>query len=129
PKRGVYSDLAHEYGHMRGATDLYQYIINAEDNPVNHKAYKGPKTIMVSATDYKAWSDYESYLFNHTAHQKQLEPDLNKQIFPDTLQIMVKSDDKPLKEVSVKLYGTRAGGAKNNRDVYPEPFKTNRTDE
>lgn len=129
PQRGVYSDLAHEYGHMRGATDLYQYIISAEDNPVNHQEYKGPMTIMVSATDYKAWSDYESYLFNYTAHQKQLEPDLNKKIFPDTLQVKVLSEDDPVKDVSVKLYGTRAGGAKNNRDVYPEAFKTYRTDE
>lgn len=127
PEKGTYSDLGHEYGHMRGATDLYQYVITPENNPVNHKAYNPPASNM--GTGFHVWSDYESTLFNYDAYQKQLNPNLTKNIFPDTLQIRVLVHGTPHANVTVKLFGTRAGGANNNVDVYPQPFRIFTTNE
>lgn len=126
PQLGMYSSLGHEYGHVRGATDMYQYIISASDNPVSGEALVPPKCNM--GTGSWVWSEYCSYLFNYTAHQKQLDPDLLHQIFPDTLRIKVLVDRQPAAGLTLNFYGTRAGGSKNNRDVYPIAFKSFTTD-
>ena len=126
PEQGTYSNLGHEYGHVRGATDIYQYIIKAEDNPISHEALRPPKCNM--GNGMWAWSDYCSNLFNFTAPYKQLPPDLNRQIFPEEIQIKVLANGKAQKNVTVKLYGTRAGGKKNHRDVYPHAYRTLQTD-
>lgn len=126
PVQGVYSDLGHEFGHVRGATDMYQYIIKAKDNSVSRVDLVPPGCNM--GTAFGAWSDYCSALFNYTAHHKQLKKDLTKNVFPDKLRIKILVKGKTEKNVSVKFYGTRAGGKKNNRDVYPKPFRTFSTD-
>ncbi len=126
PEQGTYSNLGHEYGHVRGATDIYQYIIKAEDNPISHEALRPPKCNM--GNGMWAWSDYCSNLFNYTAPYKQLPKDLNQRIFPEKIHIKVLVNGKKKKNVTVKLYGTRAGGRKNNRDVYPQAYRTLQTD-
>lgn len=75
PDQGTYSNLGHEYGHVRGATDLYQYMIAAEDNPVSHEKLTPPKCNM--GTGYRVWSDYCSALFNYTAKMRPLDKDLS----------------------------------------------------
>ena len=127
PVQGPYSDLGHEYGHMRGATDLYQYKISAADNPVSHEELKPPACNM--GTGFKVWSDYCSALFNYTAKQKQLDSRLGRKIFPRKWTIRVFADGKPASDVSVRFYGTRAGGAHNHRDVYPKPYRTFQTND
>ena len=125
PEQGTYSNLGHEYGHVRGATDIYQYIINAEDNPISHEALRPPKCNM--GNGMWAWSDYCSHLFNYTAHYKQLPQGLSRRVFPDKIRINVRVNGKKGKNVTLKLYGTRAGGRKNNRDVYPHAYRTLQT--
>ncbi|WPX41295.1 hypothetical protein QET93_004155 [Akkermansia sp. N21116] len=125
PLQGTYSDLGHEYGHMRGATDLYQYKILAEDNPVSHKDLNPPPCNM--GTGFRVWSDYCSALFNYTARQKQLDRELPKKIFPEKLVIKVMKHGQLVPGASVRFYGTRAGGAHNRRDVYPDAFRTFQT--
>lgn len=126
PDQGTYSNLGHEYGHVRGATDMYQLIIKAEDNPVSHVDLVPPPCNM--GTGYRVWSDYCSALFNYTAHMKQLEPGFQEKIYPAELVISVTEAGKPVRDCKVSLYGTRAGGRYNNRDVYPEAFRVYTTD-
>lgn len=126
PKQGTYSNLGHEYGHVRGASDIYQYIISAKDNPVNGQALMPPKCNM--GNGMWAWSDYCSEVFNHTARHKQLPAGWVDDTFPDSMQVTVYVKGKVKKDVPVKFYGTRAGGSKNNRDVYPTPYRTFRSD-
>lgn len=126
PDQGTYSNLGHEYGHVRGATDLYQYMIAAEDNPVSHEKLFPGKCNM--GTGYRVWSDYCSALFNYTAHMKQLDKDLANEVFPRLLIIKAIKDGKPVRNATVNLYGTRAGGKYNKRDVYPKPYRTFHTD-
>ena len=126
PEKGTYSDLGHEYGHVRGAQDLYQYMIAAEDNPVSHEKLTPPKCNM--GTGYRVWSDYCSALFNYTAKMKPLDKDLSDQVFPRKLVIKVEKNGKAKSNYTVNFYGTRAGGKYNKRDVYPKVYRTYQTD-
>lgn len=116
PNQGTYSNLGHEYGHVRGAQDLYQYKISAENNRISHEAYIPPACNM--GTGYRVWSDYCSALFNYTAHQKQLEKNLHKKTFPEKLVVSVMKDGVPRQGVKINFYGTRAGGYWGDPDVY-----------
>ena len=126
PEKGTYSDLGHEYGHVRGAQDLYQYMIAAEDNPVSHEKLTPSKCNM--GTGYRVWSDYCSALFNYTAKMKPLDKDLPDQVFPRKLVIKVEKNGKAKSNYTVNFYGTRAGGKYNKRDVYPKVYRTYQTD-
>ena len=125
PNQGTYSNLGHEYGHVRGATDMYQCIIAAEDNPVNHEKLYPEKCNM--GTGYRVWSDYCSALFNYTANMKQLDKNLKEQVYPQKLVVKAEKKGKPCRNLVVNFYGTRAGGKYNRRDVYPTPYRTCQT--
>ena len=86
---------------MRGATDLYQYMIAAEDNPVNHEKLTPPKCNM--GTGYRVWSDYCSALFNYTAKMRPLDKDLSDKVFPRKLVIKVGKMGKPLSNCTVNF--------------------------
>lgn len=125
PNQGTYSNLGHEYGHVRGATDLYQCIIAAEDNPVSHEKLYPAKCNM--GTGYRVWSDYCSALFNYTANMKQLDNNLKEKVYPHKLVIKAEKKGKPCSNMMVNFYGTRAGGKYNRRDVYPKVYRTYQT--
>lgn len=116
PNQGTYSNLGHEYGHVRGAADLYQYKITAESNRISHEAFVPPACNM--GTGYRVWSDYCSALFNYDARQKQLEKDLHKKTFPGKLLVRVTKGGQPQNNVKVNFWGTRAGGYFGGPDVY-----------
>lgn len=122
PNQGTYSNLGHEYGHVRGAADMYQYLISAEKNPISHERFDPPKCNM--GTGYRMWSDYCSALFNHEAYKKQVSGNLDKLTFPKNLTLKVTKNGKARKGVIINFYGTRAGF----RDVYPQAFRTLITD-
>lgn len=115
PEKGPYSDLGHEYGHVRGAQDLYQYIIPAGNNPISHVAYDYPKCNM--GTGYQEWSDYCSAVFNHNAQHKQITSDMTLSTYPKQLLIRVTKDGKPVERATVNFWGSRA----TYRDIYAEP--------
>lgn len=116
PTQGTYSNLGHEYGHVRGAADLYQLKISAESNRISHEAFIPPACNM--GTGYRVWSDYCSALFNYNAHQKQLEKDLHRKTYPDKLVVRVTKGGQPQKNIKVNFWGTRAGGYFGGPDVY-----------
>ena len=131
PNQGTYSNLGHEYGHVRGAQDLYQYKISAESNRISHEAFVPPACNM--GTGYRVWSDFCSALFNYDARQKQLDKNLGTKIFPANLQVRVTKAGAPRKGVKVNFYGTRAGGYFGGPDVYDaegnSPYLKKSTDE
>lgn len=132
-KLGTYSNLGHEYGHYRGATDIYQYPVKAHNNPINGEPFIPPKCNMGNGS--WAWSDYASTVFNYTAHYKRLPEDWQSRRFPGSIEITVKREGQPVKNAVVKLYGCRGSGggkkdlpsADDGPDVYKEPFRIFKT--
>lgn len=132
-KLGTYSNLGHEYGHYRGATDLYQYPIKAKNNPINGEEFHPGECNM--GTGEWAWSDYCSAMFNYTAKWKRLPSGFHGLKLVEGIELSVKKDGKPVKDAIVKLYGCRGSGGEkglpsgdNGPDVYKEPFRTFSTD-
>ena len=128
-KLGTYSNLGHEAGHFRGATDLYQYGIKSANNPINGEKFNAQPCNMGTGT--WVWSDYASAVFNYTAKYKRLPSDWSEQRFPRSIEIAVKKGGQPVPNATVKLYGCRGGGGEkglpsgdNGPDVYKEPFRT-----
>ncbi len=132
-KLGTYSNLGHEYGHYRGATDLYQYPISAKNNPINGEEFHpGPCNM---GTGEWEWSDYASAMFNYTAKWKRLPDGFHGLKLIEGIELTVKKNGNPVPGSTVKLYGCRGGGGEkglpsgdNGPDVYKEPFRTFTTD-
>lgn len=132
-KLGTYSNIGHEYGHYRGATDLYQYPISTKNNPINGESYHpGPCNM---GTGEWAWSDYCSAMFNYTAKWKRLPDGFHGLKLVEGIELTVKKEGKPISGATVKFYGCRGGGGDkglpsgdNGPDVYKEPFRTLTTD-
>lgn len=125
PNQGTYSNLGHEYGHVRGAQDLYQYMIPAERNKISGQAYDYPECNM--GTGYMVWSDYCSSLFNYDALMKQLPDRFDEEVFPEQVVIRVMQNGEPVNRATVRLWGTRAGGYFGGPEVYSkEPFLDNK---
>lgn len=126
----TYKTLVHELGHYRGVTDMYQYIIEPADNPVNHMQYQPPKCIMSSASD-GVWSDYAANVMNYTDGVKQVGtafPDFFNQLYPEKIELNVTVSGEAKRGIVVNFYGSRAGGSGHNRDIWPEVFVSKRTD-
>ena len=126
----TYKTLAHELGHYRGVTDMYQYLIDAKDNPVSHQSFDVPPCIMKWTSD-GVWSEYAVNCMNLSAGAKQIGkvfPDFFNSLYPKKIEINVTVSGKPEKGAVVKIYGSRAGATGRNRDIYPEVFVEGKTD-
>lgn len=134
PNWGDYNTLGHEFGHYRGATDVYQYGIPATNNPVNGEAFSAPKCNMNDSGEW-IWSDYASAVFNYTAKWKRLPPEYSANRFPSSIVMSITRDGVPMQGATIHLYGCRGNGEKGLSngstapDVYPVAFRTFTTDE
>lgn len=121
--------ITHELGHYRGVTDLYADDVRSERNPVNGRPYQSEKCIMRSSSGVDVWSSYATHVINKTAFSKQPTkdyPTLFADMFPLYFKVKITSDkEKPLKDVIIRLYGTRA----SYYDVATPAYRTFRTDE
>ena len=84
PDQGTYSNLGHEYGHVRGATDLYQYMIAAEDNPVSHEKLTPPKCNKrdVYPKAYRTYTTSKRGIIEITDLYKLYHPDMTDANIP-----------------------------------------------
>lgn len=134
PNWGDYNTLGHEFGHYRGATDVYQYGIPASNNPISGEAFKAPKCNMNDSGSWE-WSDYASAVFNYTAKWKRIPSDYSANRFPYSIKMSVVKKGVPVEGAKVSLYGCRGNGQKNLSngstapDVYPIAFRTFTTTE
>ena len=103
---------------MRGATDLYQYMIAAEDNPVSHEKLTPPKCNMGTGLSCMEWLLLG--IVQLYGEDEALDKDLSDQVFPRKLVIKVEKNGKAKSNYTVNFYGTRAGGKYNKRDVIPK---------
>ena len=122
--------LTHELDHYRGVTDLYQYLIAANDNPVNHQAYEGPIDCIMNWAGAGVWSEYALNCMNRAGKSKQIGKDFTDffgSLYPKRIEFDITVGGQPKRGVGIKLYGSRAGGTNRNRDIWPEAFVTGQT--
>ncbi|AIM39022.1 hypothetical protein KO02_21750 [Sphingobacterium sp. ML3W] len=125
----TYRTLTHELGHYRGVTDLYQYIISANDNPVSNQKFDPPICIMNDAAS-GLWSDYAAACINRAGSSKQIGKDFTDffgSMYPKNIEINVTVNGVSKRGLDVKIYGSRAGASGRNRDIYPTAFLTGQT--
>lgn len=127
----TYRTLVHELGHYRGVTDLYQYLIDAKDNPVNGQDYKGPIDCVMNWAAAGVWSDYAVKCMNLSAGSKQIGkdfPDFFGVMYPKKVEFTVTVSGQPKRGLDIKLYGSRAGGSDHGRDIWSDAFISGQTD-
>ena len=56
--------LVHEFGHARGAVDLYDEDVEAAKNPINHAAFDAPAGIMTYPYGETVWDQYSADIIN-----------------------------------------------------------------
>lgn len=125
---GTYGTLTHELGHYRGITDLYQYIIDEDDNPVNGEAFDISESIMGTG---EAWDEYSVAVLNLSGDVKQIGKEFDDffgDMYPDEIEFNIKVDGEAEEDAKINLYGSRAGGSNHGRDIVPEVFLSGKTD-
>ena len=121
--------LTHELGHYRGVTDLYQYQIDAKNNPVSNETFDGTTCIMNWAAA-GVWSDYAVGCMNLAGPAKQIGKEFDNffnSLYPDDIEFVVTVDGKPRRGIDIELYASRAGASDHPRDIYGEVYCSGRT--
>lgn len=125
----TYMTLAHELGHYRGVTDMYQYVIDAKNNPVSHEAFNAPACIMRWTSD-GVWSDYAVNCMNLSAGAKQVGkviPDFFNKLYPKKIEFNVTASGQPKGGITINLYGSRAMSSSRSCDIYRDVFISGKT--
>ena len=121
--------LTHELGHYRGVTDVYQYIIEAEDNPVSHEKFDTYKCIMNWAAAGE-WCDYAVNCMNLAGDAKRIGiefPDFFNSLYPKSMEFDVTVGGKPERGIMIELYPSRAGASDHPRDIYSVALVSGKT--
>lgn len=116
--------LTHEFGHARGAVDLYGVQVDASKNPVNNTAFAAVNSIMNYPYGNIVWDDYTTHLLNSTADSAIVGDAWITKPFPTTIGI--KTLDylgNPLSNVTLDLYPVEWF----SNSLTATPILTNRT--
>lgn len=107
---GTFSDFAtdgivHEFGHSRGAIDLYALQVNAGQNPINGEAYQAAISIMNYPYGETAWDLHSINVINTNYDSVWASLMYITNSFPSSMGIVVKdAQGVPLQNSEIKLY-------------------------
>jgi len=97
--------IVHEFGHARGAIDLYALQVDAGKNPVNGAPYNAETSIMNYPYGVTIWDQHSVGLINLNADQVYSNSAYVTGAFPTSINILVRSGSGAhLPGTSVKLY-------------------------
>jgi hypothetical protein len=97
--------LTHEFGHARGAIDLYALQVLADSNRVNGKAFNSDTSLMNSCYGISVWDMHSVNIINNDSDIVLANVNYITSKFPDTIGIRVTdSIGNPLNGVSLKVY-------------------------
>ncbi len=109
--------IAHEFGHARGAMDIYACKVSKDKNPINHEEFKGPESVMNYCYGATQWDDHSIAIINKSADSADT-PQL-KDLFPKQIKISVSNINGESCEGSVvKFYPVKW----YSYTVIPEPI-------
>ena len=117
--------LAHEFGHARGAIDLYKLAVTAANNPVNGQAYAPPQSIMNYSYGVNVWDAHSINIINENTDVVTPNISYITKAFPPSFSILATdSGGKPRAGVTINLYPVDW----NATGVAPAPTVTGQTD-
>ncbi|NID08982.1 Ig-like domain-containing protein [Fibrivirga algicola] len=97
--------LTHEFGHARGAIDIYALKVDADKNPVNHTAFQPIQSIMDYPYGNIRWDEHTVNIINSTGSAPILNESYITTAFPANL--IIKSTDSqgiPIENTAIDLY-------------------------
>jgi len=97
--------LVHEFGHSRGAFDIYLQWVPADSNAVNGEEYPLDSTIMGSTQAATIWDGHSISVINLMADSVITSAVYLRRFFPTTIGLRVAgSEAEPLVGAEVRLY-------------------------
>ena len=97
--------IVHEFGHARGAVDLYFNGIAAERNPVNGLPHLIPSAIMNEATRTRVWDDYSRYIINRNGNGRPATSGYHVWEYPSSFGVrVVDASGQPAAGVTVRMH-------------------------
>ncbi|GAB3033126.1 T9SS type A sorting domain-containing protein [Spirosoma pulveris] len=106
PFAGTATDgLTHEFGHARGAIDIYGLRVEGKNNPVNLETFEPVNSIMNYPYGNITWDEHTTNLLNTTGGQPVEGEKYITDAFPDTMGIqVVDAQGRPLKNTVLTVY-------------------------
>ncbi|MVM41352.1 hypothetical protein GO730_32805 [Spirosoma sp. HMF3257] len=97
--------LTHEFGHARGAIDIYALQVDAQKNPVNSTSFVAVNSIMNYPYGNIVWDEHTTNLLNSTAGNPIVGDQWIIRPFPNTIGIKaVDAKGAPLSNVQLTVY-------------------------
>ncbi|GAB2545783.1 hypothetical protein GCM10027085_41770 [Spirosoma aerophilum] len=97
--------LTHEFGHARGAIDIYALRVEGKNNPISQETFEPVSSIMNYPYGNITWDEHTTSLLNATAGQPIEGERYITDAFPDTIGIrVVNTQGRPLKNADLTVY-------------------------
>ena len=97
--------IVHEFGHSRGAIDLYGLNVTGSENPINGQYFSGVDSIMNNPYGNRVWDEHSQHLINKNA--RTVAPSIRyiTEEFPRSIRIKVTDNNGgPFPNVQVRLF-------------------------
>ncbi|MBN8821975.1 MULTISPECIES: T9SS type A sorting domain-containing protein [unclassified Spirosoma] len=97
--------LTHEFGHARGAIDIYGLRVEGAKNPVNAQTFEPVSSIMNYPYGNITWDEYTTNLLNSTADGPINGDQWIIRPFPNTIGVKVTNQQgTPLRNAAIEVY-------------------------
>jgi hypothetical protein len=103
--------LTHEFGHSRGAVDLYQESVPAANNPVSGASFSAPTSIMTYPYGVTTWDRYTIGIINHSKTTIYQGAPVVDASFPSMRVLVKNSAGVAVTGAAVTLYPVTWGAA------------------
>ncbi|QIP15144.1 hypothetical protein G8759_22220 [Spirosoma aureum] len=102
---GATDGLTHEFGHARGAVDIYGTRVEGVKNPVNGQTFEPVNSIMNFPYGNIVWDEYTTHLLNSTADGPIVGDQWIIKPFPRAINLTaVDAQGKPLEGALLEVY-------------------------
>ena len=97
--------LTHEFGHSRGAIDLYAIAVDSNKNLINSKAYVPPNSIMNYPYGNIVWDVHSKNIINRNTDIVFSDDYYITHAFPPSFKIIIKDrSGMPIQDAMIKVY-------------------------
>lgn len=111
--------LTHEFGHSRGAIDLYAIEVPADSNNINNQDYQAPESIMNVPYGKAIWDEHSINLINMNENSIINSQDYVTESFPSKIEILVTDNSgNPMPDVNVLFFPIEWYSKKVNENIY-----------